>query len=85
MVGQIMNKNKLSSFLIHTSLGMIAALCIGDVSAFISEESEATERIYAQQAADIARHRADAIRHLNTKIPTISGVRVLNIPQSTRS
>lgn len=63
-----MNKNKLSRFLLSTSVGIFTALGISEISANTDEGAEAS----AAQSAEIVKHRADAITFLQAQDPTMT-------------
>lgn len=64
-----MNKNKLSRFLLSTSVGMIATLGISEISQVRADELVG---IRADQNDEIATHRAVGIEHIMQKDPTLT-------------
>lgn len=74
-----MNKNKLSRFLLSTSVGIISTLGISEVSAYSSVVLAGLSEVFAQQSADIARHRADAITHFKQQDPKLSDAEALEL------
>lgn len=66
-----MNKNKLSRFLLSTSVGIITTLGISEVSANASEVAVVNGAI-AAQGAEIVKHRADAVRFFQAQDRTLA-------------
>jgi hypothetical protein len=74
-----MNKNKLSRFLLSTSVGIIATLGISEVKALSEEERAGLAVDRAQQVAEVQVHRAAAVAHFKSADPTISDARALEL------
>jgi hypothetical protein len=74
-----MNKNKLSRFLLSTSVGIIATLGISEVTALSSAEEAVWQQARAQQGAEIQAHRAAAIAHFKSADANMTDARALEL------
>lgn len=74
-----MNKNKLSRFLLSTSVGIIATLGVSEVSALSSAELVTLEEVYKQRDAAVAKHTADAVAFYKQKDSSLSDERALQL------
>jgi hypothetical protein len=74
-----MNKNKLSRFLLSTSVGIIATLGISEVTALSTAEEAVWQQARAQQGAEIQAHRAAAIAHFKGADATMTDAKALEL------
>ena len=76
-----MNKNKLSRFLLSTSVGIITALGISEVSANLGE-STAQNTTIGQQSAEIEVHRAAATDYYQKQNPGMDAAKIASMVES---
>ncbi|MDP3641249.1 MAG: hypothetical protein Q8R43_02315, partial [Alphaproteobacteria bacterium] len=76
-----MNKNKLSRFLLSTSVGIITALGISEVSATLGEASSQNTSIN-QQSAEIEVHRAAATDYYKKQNPGMAASKIASMADS---
>lgn len=74
-----MNKNKLSRFLLSTSVGIIATLGISEVTALSPAEEAVWQQAKAQQGVEIQTHRAAAIAHFKSEDATMTDAKALEL------
>jgi len=74
-----MNKNKLSRFLLSTSVGIIATLGISEVTALSIAERAEVEAVQARQNTQIRAHRAAAIAHFKGADATMADAKALEL------
>lgn len=77
-----MNKNKLSRFLLSTSVGIITTLGISEVSAFSQAELDGVNAVNAQTAADIIKHTDAGAAALKAQDPSLTDARARELAAS---